>query len=153
MDCNNSDFDNVANNSVENKVEQERRAKRRFPIVCDVRYKMMEDQVVAAVGSGQTVDIGSGGVAFLAEGPLTPARSVELSISWPVLLDERCAMRLMVFGRVLRCTGEKAVCTIDKYEFRTEARTSPEAAATRTDVMLERWLDGIRRGKVNEART
>ncbi len=89
--------------------------------------------------------MGSGGVAFGTEGPLTPGGYVELSISWPVLLDESCPMRLIVFGRVLRCTGRKAVASIEKYEFRTQARTFQQTTAIRTDTMLQRWADGIRK--------
>jgi len=70
---------------------------------------------------------------------------VELSISWPVLLDESCPMRLIVFGRVLRCTSRKAVCSIEKYEFRTQARTYQQTTTIRTDTMLQRWADGIRK--------
>ena len=106
---------------------------------------MAEDGVVVAAGSGQTINMGSGGVAFVTEQPLTPGGFVELSISWPVLLDETCPMRFIVFGRVLRCTGRKAVCTIDKYEFRTQSRTFQASPTTRGDGMLQRWADGMRK--------
>lgn len=125
--------------------ENDRRAKYRFAIEREVRYKLAEDGVVVAAGSGQTINIGSGGVAFTSEQALTPGGFVELSISWPVLLDETCPMRLIVFGRLLRCTGPRAVCTIDKYEFRTQARTFQASAAPRSDAMLQRWADGIRK--------
>src|SRR5450759_344884 len=131
------------------KRENERRSKFRFAVQRDVRYKIAEDGVVVAAGSGQTIDMGSGGVAFVTEQPLTPGGFVELSISWPVLLDETCLMRFIVFGRVLRCTGREAVCTavctIDKYEFRTQARTFQASPTTRADGMLERWADGMRK--------
>ena len=127
------------------KRENERRSKFRFAIQRDVRYKIAEHGVVVAAGSGQTIDMGSGGVAIVTEQPLTPGGFVELSISWPVLLDETCLMRFIVFGRVLRCAGRKAVCTIDKYEFRTQARTFQASATTRADGMLQRWADGMRK--------
>jgi hypothetical protein len=125
--------------------EIDRRTKFRFAIERDVRYKLAENGVVVAVGMGQTVNMGSGGVAFVTEEPLTPGGLVELSISWPVLLDQTCPMRFVVFGRVLRCIGLRAVCSIDKYEFRTQARTFQASATTRTDGMLQRWADGIRK--------
>ncbi len=127
------------------KTENDRRTKYRFEIERELRYKLAEDGEVVAVGSGQTVNLGSGGVAFASEQALTPGGLVELSISWPVLLDESCPMRLIVFGRVLRCTGMVAVCTIDKYEFRTQSRTFQVTAATRSDGMLQRWADGMRK--------
>jgi hypothetical protein len=127
------------------KRENERRSKFRFAIERDLRYKMAEDGVVVAAGSGKTINMCSGGVAFATEQPLTPGAYVEISISWPVLLDESCPMRLIVFGRVLRCTGRKAVSSIDKYEFRTQSRTFQASATTRPDGMLQRWVDGMRK--------
>ena len=124
----------------------ERRSKRRFAIARDMRYKMAEENgVVEAAGSGETIDIGSGGVAFLTKDPLRPGALVELSISWPVLLQDACPLRLVVFGRIVRCTGRKAVCTIDKYEFRTQARTFRALVNTRGDGMLQRWADALQR--------
>ncbi|MCU1232197.1 MAG: type pilus assembly PilZ [Candidatus Solibacter sp.] len=125
--------------------ENDRRAKYRFEIERDVRYKLAEDGVVVAAGTGRTLNICSGGVAFTSEQALTPGGFVELSISWPVLLDETCPMRLIVFGRLLRCSGQHAVCSIDKYEFRTQSRTFQPTAPTRSDGMLQRWADGVRR--------
>jgi hypothetical protein len=125
--------------------ESDRRAKYRFEIQRQVRYKLAEDGVVVAAGSGQTLNMCSGGVSFTSEQALPPGGFVELSISWPVLLDETCPMRLIVFGRLLRCKGQQAVCTIDKYEFRTQARTFQATAPARSDGMLQRWADGFRK--------
>jgi hypothetical protein len=119
--------------------ETERRAKSRFPIRRELRYKVLEDGAAVASGTGESCDISSGGVAFMADGEVHAGCFIELSLSWPVLLDERCAMRLIVFGRVLRVTGSKVACTIDKYEFRTQARTYQMPA--RNDSMLQRWAD------------
>jgi hypothetical protein len=127
------------------KKENDRRSKYRFGIEREIRYKVAEDGVVVASGLGQTLNISSEGVAFNSDHPLVPGGFVELSISWPVLLDETCPMRLIVFGRVLRTSGTTTVCTIDKYEFRTQARSFQPAALTRSDGMLQRWVDGIRK--------
>lgn len=130
---------------MQSKRANERRTKFRFAIERDLRYKMAEDGVVVAAGAGQTINMGSGGVAFVTEQPLTLGAYVEISISWPVLLDESCPMRLIVFGRVLRCSGRRAVSSIDKYEFRTQSRTFQSSATTRPDSMLQRWADGMRK--------
>lgn len=130
-------------NSIKRK--NERRSKFRFTIARDVRYKMAEDGVVVAAGSGQTINMGSGGVAFVTEQPLTPGGFVELSISWPVLLHQTCPMRFIVFGRVLRSTACQAVCSIDKHEFRTQSRSFQVSPTIRTDGMLQRWADGMRK--------
>jgi hypothetical protein len=124
----------------------DQRTKHRFTMQREMRYKMAEDGVVIAAGTGQTVNIGSGGVAFAADVTMSPGTCVELSISWPVLLDESCPMRLIVFGRVLRANGKKAVCSVDKYEFRTQSRMLKTMPVPRTDARLQRWSDGIRKG-------
>jgi hypothetical protein len=102
-----------------------------------LRYKLVEGRRVVATGAGRTIDMGSGGVAFFAQDKLTPGAAIEISISWPALLDRTCHMRLVVFGRVLRGTGRTAVCTVDKYEFRT-ASPSRTNAWVRPDSILER---------------
>ena len=132
--------------------QNERRTRFRFAIPRELRYKIVEDGTLIASGTGQTIDIGSRGLAFAAERQLKPGAFVEVSISWPVLLDETLPMRLIVFGRVLRSVGRMTVCSVQKYEFRTQARTV-EPAAPRSDGMLRRWADGLRKGspKVSHA--
>ena len=123
--------------------DKDRRAKMRFPLQRELRYKLLEENDVIETGAGYTLDMGSSGVAFCADGDLTPGAFIELSISWPVLLDERCPMRLIVFGRVLRNCGRLSACTIDRYEFRTQSR-SFATATVRQDSMLERWASFVR---------
>ena len=126
----------------------DRRKKFRFPIHRELRYKLLDDGVLHGAGTGQSVNMGSGGVAFTIDQELRPGAYIELSISWPVLLDDTCPMRFIVFGRVLRSVGRKSVCTIDKYEFRTQARTVQAEPAVRNDSMLQRWADGMRKEAV-----
>ena len=121
----------------------DRRGKFRFRMQRELRYKLVKEGLVTESGAGETVDIGSGGVGFVI-GRALPANSViELSISWPVLLDNTCAMRLVVFGRVLRTGTGKSACTIDKYEFRTQGRLAPTVA--RIDSNLQRWAGTLRK--------
>jgi hypothetical protein len=124
----------------------DRRTKKRFTMHRDIRYKMVEDGVVVAAGTGQTLDVSSGGVAFAADGAIQKGAHVELSISWPALLNETCPMRLIVFGQILRAHGRMAVCSVDKYEFRTQSRMLRTMAIPRTDARLQRWSDGVRKG-------
>jgi hypothetical protein len=127
---------------------RDRRVKSRFPIHREFRYKVLEDGAMVASGSGETLDMSSGGVSVTVDQPLTIGAFIELSISWPVLLDARCPMRLITFGRVVRCAGGRAACTIDKYEFRTQARTLHIATPVRTDSMLQRWADSFHKQPV-----
>ena len=103
-------------------VLSDRRAKSRFQIRRELRYRVLHEGRVVEAGTGSTVDIGSGGVAFRCDRMFSAGEQVELSISWPVLLEESCRMQLRVLGKVLRSEGERSICTVDKYEFRTQAR-------------------------------
>ncbi len=119
--------------------ENERRTKKRFPIRRELRYKLLDKDEVVAAGAGLTCDMASEGVAFTSSAELPPGAFIELSISWPVLLDERCAMRLIAFGRVVRSANRLTACTIDKYEFRTQAIARTYQLPIRNDTMLQRW--------------
>lgn len=129
----------------------ERRKKARFPMDRELRYKLLEGDKIVDSGVGTTLDMGSGGVAIVTENPLLVGSFIELSISWPVLLEDTCPMRLIVFGRVVRSAGRMTACTIDKYEFRTQARTVRQVVPIRTDTMLQRWADSIRKEALKSA--
>jgi c-di-GMP-binding flagellar brake protein YcgR len=104
--------------------ERERRTKRRFKIDQEVKYKMLYGQRIAETGAGRTLNISSGGVWFSTENMLTSGMPVELSLSWPVLLNDSCPMKLMIFGCVVRSNERGAAVAIERYEFRTSgART------------------------------
>lgn len=118
----------------------DRRKKARFPMQRELRYKVLRDNRVVEIGTGRTVNLGSGGVAFRIDHELATGCLIELSISWPVLLDKNCAVRLVTFGRLLRSHGGVCACTVDKYEFRTQARVM-QTLPPRTDSMFQRWAD------------
>ena len=125
--------------------ENDRRKKFRFTMEREMRYKLLENDTTVASGAGQTVDMSSSGVAFLGQHTARQGQLIELSISWPVLLNDSCPMRLIVFGRVVRCGGFRTACTVDKYEFRTQARTVRETPIPiRNDGALLRWAEAVR---------
>ncbi len=117
----------------------ERRLKARFPMRRELRYKLLEGEATIASGAGATCDMSSGGVAFTSDRLLAAGAFIEISISWPAVLEDGCPMRLIVFGKVLRSGLHRSVCTIEKYEFRTQARTLQFAAPARHDGKLQRW--------------
>lgn len=100
----------------------ERRSKKRFPMQREMRYRLIEHDRATVGGTGQTVDISSGGVSFTTDHLLPADSMIEVSLSWPVTLDNACPLRLVVRGKVVRNEGQSVACTIDKFEFRTQAR-------------------------------
>jgi len=102
--------------------EREGRVKRRFQIEQDVRYKMLYGQRIAETGTGKTANISSGGLWFTTETMLATGMPVEVSMTWPVLLNDSCPMKLMIYGCVIRSNEKGAAVAIERYEFRTQGR-------------------------------
>src|SRR5580658_3154807 len=95
----------------------ERRAKRRFVMEREIRYRVLEDGKIVSVGNGKTLNLSSNGVEFVTENHLPPGSFIEVSIAWPALLENRCPLQLIGFGRVLRSVSGIIACTIEQYEF------------------------------------
>ncbi|MGO9255029.1 MAG: hypothetical protein ACLQU1_01815 [Bryobacteraceae bacterium] len=121
------------------KDKNNRRQKSRFPIHRELRYKILQNGRISEAGLGQTVNMGSGGVAFALDRELAAGTFVELSISWPVYLENETPMRLVVFGRVLRSGDGLSACTVDKWEFRTQSRASQTNTGSRGNLVVPRW--------------
>jgi hypothetical protein len=99
---------------------KDRRTKRRFVIEQEVRYKMLYGQRIAETGVGKTRNISSNGVWFTTENTLTPGIPVEISMNWPVLLNDVCPMKLVIYGCIVRANEAGAAMAIERYEFRTQ---------------------------------
>ena len=113
-------FENQEDRAFNGGPERERRTKRRFQIDQEVKYKMLYGQRIAETGVGRTMNISSGGVWFSTESMLTSGMPVELSMNWPVLLNDSCPMKLMIYGCVVRSNEKGAAVAIERYEFRTQ---------------------------------
>ena len=112
-------IDTYENRGLNGKHDRGRRTKRRFQIDQEVHYKMLYGQRIAETGAGRTLNISSGGVWFTTENMLTSGMPVELSMTWSVLLNDSCPMKLMVYGCVVRSNDKGAAVAIERYEFRT----------------------------------
>src|SRR5689334_8827515 len=85
--------------------QDERRATERFPMEREVKYKVTGRNGAGHAGEGATVNMSSGGVLFTTSDAISPGRKVEVSIAWPAQLNERCALRFVAQGRVVRSDG------------------------------------------------
>src|SRR5437667_9015059 len=110
--------------------------KLRFRIDQEVKYKMLYGQRIAETGVGRTMNISSGGVWFSTEPMLTSGMPVELSMSWPVLLNDSCPMKLMIYGCVVRSNERGAAVAIERYEFRTQGSRTFQQNQTQFEVRL-----------------
>jgi hypothetical protein len=101
--------------------QADRRHSDRFPIEREVRYRVLSKRSGEEAGDGRTINISSSGVLFTAQHVLLPGRSLELSISWPAQLNNKCALKLVARGRVVRFENGRAALDIQQYEFRTQS--------------------------------
>lgn len=97
----------------------ERRSSDRFPIEREVRYKVLSKRGGEEAGSGKTINMSSSGVLFTSEHSLLPGKRLEVAISWPAQLNNKCALKLVARGRVVRSNDGSAALEIQQYEFRT----------------------------------
>ena len=102
--------------------QAERRHSDRFPIEREVRYRVLNKRGGEETGDGRTVNISSSGVLFTTDQMLLPGRRLELSISWPVQLDNKCPLKLVARGRVIRFEPGRTAIEIQQYEFRTQSK-------------------------------
>jgi len=53
---------------------------------------------------------------------------VEIAVSWPATLENACPLQLVARGQIRRREGTSVVCTIERFEFRTQARATADFA-------------------------
>ena len=129
-------LDSFEDRTFSGRTDRERRTKRRFQIDQEVRYKMLYGQRIAETGVGRTLNISSGGVWFSTENMLTSGMPVELSMTWPVLLNDSCPMKLMIYGCVVRSNERGAAVAIERYEFRTQGSRNFQNASAPMELRL-----------------
>jgi len=98
----------------------ERRRRQRFPIECELRYRLLDSRRHLPQHTGKTINLSSKGVLFEAGCELPVGKRVEISIAWPALLNEKCRLKMVAIGRVVRAGDGRAAALIQKHEFRTQ---------------------------------
>ena len=106
----------------EGRRECERRHPGRFPIERELRFRMT-NRKIELVGTGRTVNMSSKGLLFRTEERLLAGKRLEMAISWPAQLNQKCALKLIARGRVVRAEPGMAAVSIEQYEFRTLGRS------------------------------
>src|SRR3569832_2198308 len=107
--------------------QADRRHSDRFPIERDVQYRVLNKRGGEEAGDGKTLNMSSAGILFTTEGMLLPGRRLEVNVNWPAQLNNKCALRLVARGRIVRCEDGTAAMEIQQYEFKTLAN-NPQGA-------------------------
>ena len=100
-------------------IHEDRRDDRRYPIELELRYKVVARNRTPLEGEGRTMNMSSGGVLFGGAHSLPAGASIELSINWPVLLQNTRPLTLLIIGRVVRSEDNRIAVKMNKYEFLT----------------------------------
>ncbi len=99
----------------------DRRRSDRFPIEREVRYRILDKRGAGESGPGSTINMSSSGVLFASEHAFSTGCRLELSVNWPAKLSEKCALRFVARGRVIRAASGSAAMEILDHEFRTHS--------------------------------
>src|SRR5207247_942469 len=83
----------------------DRRSKKRYALDLALTYRVIRKGLVKATGSGRTSNISSRGLAFTTSDTFEVGTDIELSICWPVLLNDNCLLKMVVEGTVVRSDG------------------------------------------------
>jgi hypothetical protein len=98
--------------------DSERRTPGRFPIERELRFRMLSKRN-EIVGTGRTINMSSKGVLFRTDKTLLAGKRLEMAISWPAQLDNKCALKLIARGKIVRAEPGLVAVSIEQYEFRT----------------------------------
>src|SRR4029077_513877 len=97
----------------------DRRQDRRYQLQLECKWKLIRRRKVLDTGTGNTIDISSGGLLFDAGRHLPEGLNVELSIAWPVLLHNVAPMQLVATGKIVPSNGRQVAIQTTQHEFRT----------------------------------
>jgi hypothetical protein len=95
----------------------DRRSRQRFPLNLAVEYKLLGR--AERFGTGLTRNISSSGALIEVADRQPLSGSIELTMSWPCLLDGACSLKLLMKGRVVRHERSGIAIEARQYEFRT----------------------------------
>jgi len=94
---------------------EDRREGLRFSIQREVRYSTPNGKK----GAGTSLDISRKGILFTTQQVLDVGEFVELSLEWPVRLDQKTPLKLVLRGRVVRSSDDRPAVFVRQHELRT----------------------------------
>ena len=111
--------------------QPDRRGSERFSVEREIYYRVVTNtRGMEVSGYGRTVNISSSGVMFTTEQLLPSRCRIQLEIDWPAKLDNKCALKFVAEGHLLRSEAGFAVLEIQRYELRTKRSGSHGSLST-----------------------
>jgi len=84
----------------------------------DLHWKLIYRCRVLETGTGRTIDLSNGGIHYETDRRLPAGLNVELSISWPAIVDDLAPRQLVVCGKIVRSDGGRTAIRKHQHEFR-----------------------------------
>jgi hypothetical protein len=121
-------------------IARERRSKSRYPLHLKVRFRSISGPCSLS-GAGHTVNLSACGVLIVVQDmvprdEISAGVKLEISVEWPVLLDERIPLQLLAVGRVVRRGATDFAVAFRHHQFRTMGKPRADAGAVRNAVEI-----------------
>jgi PilZ domain len=98
----------------------DRRRSQRFALPLALTVRRAESLCGAnRISTGECLNISSRGLLFTTTESLAAGESVEVRVDWPIVLDARIRLILVIRGQIVRAGGGRAAMCIERYEFKT----------------------------------
>jgi hypothetical protein len=95
----------------------ERRLKVRYPLMLNVRYRILGKRLLSGVG--QAVNLSSGGALVRSKHALGVGEDLQIHIEWPSLLDGCVPLQFVAIASVVRCGPSSFAVRFGRHQFRT----------------------------------
>lgn len=106
-----------------------------YPVRLALQYKVyLRNRELVSIGTGRTISIGSHQIVFTSEAPVSEGDFLEVGVTWPVLLEKRVKLQLLVQGQSVAVAGNRVTMRIEKHEFRTKGVSAEVAPLPITEI-------------------
>jgi hypothetical protein len=103
-------------------VDFEERNRLSFAINLPLRFDLISQRRERIHGSATVLEISSKAFTFRSSQQLQIGARIRCSISWPVLLNDECPLKLVLEGRLVRSDADRFTANILRYRFQTAGR-------------------------------
>ena len=100
----------------------ERRANIRFPCRLCVSWRTLDPPLRRGESTIGTLNISSKGLLFSTTENFERGSTLEVTLDWPVRLNQQVPLKLVITGHVIRSADGCTAVRINHYEFRTRGQ-------------------------------
>ena len=107
-----------------------------YPVTLDLEYRVISARQNSIRAYGKTAWISSQQLTFTGDQAVKTGDRMEVSVFWPVKLEGRIKLQLVVRGRAVGVSANRITMSIKKHEFRTLAIGRLETSASSAEPAL-----------------